>query len=337
LALPLLVTWIAVLIRSVDDARPPSWWLLPLMTLWANLHGSFIFGLAMIGVIAAEAIWLAPASRRRDTARHWIVFGLLALAAACLNPYGPEMILAALRTLALGQALSIIVEWRPQDFTKLGAYEMIVLAALGFALLRGVRLPLFRALMLLGVLHLSLAQSRHADLLGLLAPLFVAHPLAEQFGALAAERGMAERWTWPNLPAAAGLLVVAILGSALAATSDITPPAAITPKDALAAVTKGPIFNSYDFGGYLDFVGVAPLLDGRTDLYGEALMLRYQRAVTLEDLPDFLRLLDEYHIETTLLPPAMPAVALLDRLPDWQRAYGDAVAVVHTRRAASKE
>src|SRR5580658_8328933 len=145
LALPLLVTWIAVLIRSVDDARPPSWWLLPLMTLWANLHGSFIFGLAMIGVIAAEAIWLAPASRRRDTARHWIVFGLLALAAACLNPYGPEMILAALRTLALGQALSIIVEWRPQDFTKIGAYEMIVLAALGFALLRGVRLPLFRA------------------------------------------------------------------------------------------------------------------------------------------------------------------------------------------------
>src|SRR5262245_46071929 len=48
LALPLLVAWIAALIRSVDTRAAPSWFLLPLMTLWANLHGSFTFGLAMI-------------------------------------------------------------------------------------------------------------------------------------------------------------------------------------------------------------------------------------------------------------------------------------------------
>jgi len=72
LALPLMVTWIAALIRAVDTARPPSWWLLPVMTLWANLHGSFIFGLAMTGVIAGEAIWLAPAAQRRRAATDWI-------------------------------------------------------------------------------------------------------------------------------------------------------------------------------------------------------------------------------------------------------------------------
>jgi hypothetical protein len=338
LALPLMVTWMAALIRTVDNARPPSWRLLPLMTLWANLHGSFIFGLAMTGFIAAEAIWLAPASERLRTAKDWIVFGLLALAAACLNPYGPEMILATLRTLGLGQALSIIVEWRPQDFTKLGAYELIVLAAMGFALLRGVRLPPFRILMLLAVLHLSLAQSRHADLLGMLAPLFVARPLAMQFGALAANGGAVPlRQHW--LPAAAGLLLVAALSGAIAVRNHLSPAAAITPAravEAMAAADSGPILNSYEFGGYLDFVGIAPFLDGRTELYGEAFMLRYNRAVTLQDLPDFLQLLDEYRITTTLLQPNTPAIALLDRLPDWRRVYADTTAVVHTRRAAPR-
>jgi hypothetical protein len=339
LALPLMVTWIAALIRAVDNARPPSWWLLPLMMLWANLHGSFIFGLAMVGLIGAEAIWLAPAAERLRTGKHWIVFGLLALAAACINPYGPEMILATFRTLALGQALSIINEWRPQDFTRLGPYEMIVLAGIGFALLRGVRLPLLRILMLLGVLHLSLSQSRHADLLGLLAPLFLARPLVEQFGALAANNGTAHfRAHW--LPAAAGLLMVAAIGTVFAARGTITPAANITPTsavNALGTANSGRLFNSYDFGGYLDFVGIAPFVDGRTELYGEAFMLRYNHAVTLENLPDFLRLLDEHHIEATLLTPATPAIALLDRLPDWRRVYADDVAIVHARRIAPKD
>jgi len=212
LALPLMVTWIAALIRAVDTARPPSWWLLPLLTLWANLHGSFIFGLAMTGVIAGEAIWLAPAPQRRRVATDWIAFAALALGAVCLNPYGPELILATIRILSLGQALALIVEWRPQDFSKLGAYEMVVLAGMGLALWRGVRLPPFRILMLLGVLHFSLAQSRHADLLGMLAPLLLARPLAMQFATLAANSGEAElhrplHWSW--LPAAAALLLAA--------------------------------------------------------------------------------------------------------------------------------
>ena len=342
LALPLMVMWIAALIEAADSARPPSWRLLPLMTLWANLHGSFIFGLAMTGVIACEAIWRAPASQRLRAGKDWIVFGALALGAACLNPYGPEMILATFRTLSLGHALSIIVEWRPQDFTRLGPYEMIVLAGLGLALWRGVRLPPFRILMLLGLLHLSLSQSRHADLLGMLAPLLLARPLAAQFGALAANGGVAElRQQW--LPAAAGLLLVAAVAAVTgvtAARDTIAPAANITPANAVKALTgvgSGPILNDYGLGGYLDFVGIAPFIDGRTELYGEAFVLRYHRAVSLENLPDFLRLLDEYRIEATLLMPTTPAVALLDRLPDWRRVYADDIAVVHARRAARKD
>ncbi len=121
---------------------------------------------------------------------------MLALAAACVNPYGPEAILVTTRTIALGEVLTIVTEWRAQDFTHLGAFELIMLGAFGFALYRGVKLPPMRILLTFGLLHLSLSQSRHADLLGLLAPLFLARPLAEQFGAIAASRNIAIARVW---------------------------------------------------------------------------------------------------------------------------------------------
>src|SRR4029078_6313739 len=56
LALPILVAWVAGLIRAVDTRTSPSWLILPLMTLWANLHGSFTFGLVMIGAAGADGL-----------------------------------------------------------------------------------------------------------------------------------------------------------------------------------------------------------------------------------------------------------------------------------------
>jgi hypothetical protein len=128
--------------------------------------------------------------------------------------------------------------------------------------------------------------------------------------------------------------LLAVTGLA-ALRKDVTPASNITPANALRtlrAATSGPILNDYNFGGYLDFAGIPPFIDGRAELYGGAFMLRHARALTLQNLPDFLRLLDEYRIGATLLAPSTPAVALLDRLPDWQRIYADDVAVVHLHR-----
>jgi fluoride ion exporter CrcB/FEX len=339
LALPLMAIWVATLIRTVDIGRPPPWRLLPLMTFWANLHGSFTFGIAIAGVIACEALWNAQPSERLSVARQWMLFGVLALAAACLNPYGPEMIMVTFRTIALGEALTIVGEWKPQDFGQLGAFEIIMLAGFGYALHRGVKLPLLRIFMLIGTLHLGLSQSRHADLLGLLAPLFLARPIAGQFAGLAANQNasIARNSAWPV--AAAGLLTIVAAGF-IAARHDIAPAANITPARALQSIEIAkaePILNDYHFGGYLDFVGIPPFIDGRAELYGRAFVLRHDDALLLRNLPDFLRLLDEYQIGATLLAPGRPAIALLDRLPEWQRVYADDVAVAHVRRAIASE
>ena len=335
LALPLMVLWIASLIRALDTGRPPSWWLLPAMTLWANLHGSFTFGIAMIGPIACEAFFNARDGERRRVTLQWLGFAALALAAACINPYGPEMILVTFRTVALGEALTTISEWRPQDFGAPGAFEVILLAGFGLALSRGVKLPLLRILMVFGILHLSLSQSRHADLLGMLAPIILARPLAAHFGERLAQRAVADVRLSAGL-AVGAVLVAAVATALVAAGRDVTPPANITPQRAVNSINiteAGAILNDYDFGAYLEFVGIPPFIDGRTELYGAPFVMRHYRALNLQNLPDFLRLLEDYRIQTTLLTPQTPAVALLDRLPEWERAHADDIAVVHRRRA----
>lgn len=191
------------------------------------------------------------------------------------------MILVTFRTLALGAALSTIGEWRPQDFSHIGNFEVIMLGAIGLALYRGVRLPLFRIFMVLGVLHLSLSHVRHADLLGMLAPIFLARPLAEQFADLSADRtGATARFgTW--IPAVLLALLLVVTGLSTFRT-DVGPSTKITPANAvhaLGTVKHGPILNDYNFGGYLDFVGISPFIDGRTELYGKAYMLRHDHAL----------------------------------------------------------
>ena len=336
LALPLMVAWTGVLMNAVDHRRPPPLALLPVMTLWANLHGSFTLGLALVAPLAFEAWWNAGEARR-GTALVWIRFGALALFAACITPYGPEPILVAFRILGLGQILSIITEWRPQDFSRLGGFELCLLLGLGFALYRGIVLPPLRIALLLGLLHLALSQARHADVLGLLAPLVLAQPLARQVGSAREAAEYSPRQS-SGLGHAALVACLAALTWALAGTGVWAPRAQISPVAAVAAIKArnvGPVLNDYDFGGYLIYAGVRPFIDGRTDqLYGEGFMVSHDRAVTLQSVGDFLHLLDQYGIAATLLSPATPAVSLLDRMDEWQRVYADEVAVVHVRRAA---
>src|SRR6266851_5613365 len=65
LMLPILVCWAAALVAARSEDRAPALWLVPLMTLWANLHSSYIFGLGLAALLAGEAVLLAPDGRPR--------------------------------------------------------------------------------------------------------------------------------------------------------------------------------------------------------------------------------------------------------------------------------
>ena len=332
LALPVLVAWVAGLVRANDAGRAPPFLLLPLMIVWANLHGSFLIGLALTFAIGLDAVVSAETVERRKLALIWVRFAILAVLAACITPYGPYTLLAAFKVLGLGSSLSLIGEWRPADFSAIGPLEVALLLGFGGALLAGVKLPPVRILILLGLIHLALSAERNGEILGLIAPIMLAAPLARQFAHLASVTPTVTR------PAAiaravviAGLAGVTFGACAIATyrpADRITPAAAVA---ALQATDAGPLLNDYDFGGYLVYAGVPTFIDGRTELYGAPFLTRYYRAATLADIPGFVSLLDEFNIGATLFAPTTPAAKFLDTLPGWERLHADDVAVVHVR------
>jgi len=334
LTLPIMVAWAAALVRCMDHRAPPPYWALPLLVLWANLHGSVVLALGLIGPAVLEGLLDEKRSEWPRALLRWLPFTALAVAACCLTPYGPGPLLIPLTTLSAGHALNWISEWRPQDFGHVGSFELLLLAGI-FALSRGVTLPVVRALVVLGLIHFALAQVRNADLLAMLAPLYLAAPLARQLGGQIGDDTAGSARS-VNLAA----LDVMIVATGLALGRDVRPAPHNTPEAAVASAglaKAGPVLNDYSFGGYLIFAGIPTFIDGRSELYGGPFIERYNRDVSLADLRDFLKLLDQYKFDATLLEPGTPAVALLDRLPDWQRVYGDDVAVVHKRRDAPKK
>src|SRR6202042_3745845 len=131
---------------------------------------------------ALDCVLAAERSSRKSLALRWAAFGVAALAASCCTPYGWDSLLASRKILELGSALPLIMEWKPADFGSVGALEICLLLGIGLALWRGIKLPPLRIVLLLGLLHMSLAQGRAGEILALLAPLVLAAPLARQIG-----------------------------------------------------------------------------------------------------------------------------------------------------------
>src|SRR6478735_9501279 len=151
LALPVMLAWAYGLMSANERQQSPSFWLLALIALWANLHGGFLFGLVLAGAFALDTLWNAEPSQRRPLALRWTVFGFAALAACCVTPYGWGSILASRKILDLGELLHLIYEWMPADFSRFGMFEMSILALIAGALYGGVKLSPPRIALVLGL------------------------------------------------------------------------------------------------------------------------------------------------------------------------------------------
>jgi hypothetical protein len=341
---PLLAIWVGTLVNAGEQGRDPPWLLLPLMTLWANLHGSFTLGLALGVALGCDAVLSRPAAQRRQAAVRWCAFVALAAGATVLTPAGWHGLVYPFQIMHMTVALDVIKEWLSPNFHQPQLLELWLLLMLAMACCGRLRLPWLRLVLVLGLVHLALKHQRHLEILGLVTPFLVATPLAQHwaatrgpgkdaegldrfFHALAAPARMG---TIAAAGALAALLVVIGLQS-----GRFTPLDQVLPDKALAAALRagasGPVLNSYNFGGYLIYQGVPVFIDGRADMYGDALLKRYLGATSLEDGKALPALLKDYHIGWTMLEPRMAATVLLDQMPGWKRVYADEVAVVHVR------
>jgi hypothetical protein len=337
LALPAMVAWSGALMAAADRGKAPSLLLLPLIALWANLHGGFVLGLALIGPIGLEALESAAPERRLVLAFRWALFGLASLAASCCTPYGWSSLLGAARILDLGESFKVIAEWRSADFSTFNTFEATLLGLLGLAFYRGLTLSAPRILLILVTVWMALTHVRSIETFGILVPLVLAKPLAVRSKTAPSEPTADAQSRWSAVTAFAALMIVM---AAWASTSIIaarhaftfstiqTPVAAV---DLLISRKAERVFNSYGFGGYLITRNVKPFVDGRSELYGEKFLMDFFAAEDARDVDGLLRMLDDYRIDATLLTPDSPATQVLDHIPGWTRAYADKMAVVHVR------
>jgi len=333
LAMPAMVLWIGGLVDAADRREAPSFWLLPLIALWANLHGGFVFGLFFVGPVALDCVVGADANARKGLVMRWGAFGFAAVVAACCTPYGWGAILASQKILELGSALPLIMEWRAADFSSIGPFEVTLLLGIGLALYRGFRLPPIRILLLLGLLHMALAQGRASEIMALVAPMLLAEPLARQVeGAAASVSNTFE----PRRVFLAALAMTLVAGTfAYGSVHRFAPHMHGAPVAAVTELKKlhvSRVFNDYDFGGYLIASGVPTFIDGRTELFGEKFFVDHNNASGLMEPENLFRLLDRYKIEATLMRTQSAATKLLDHMDGWQKIYSDDIATIHLRK-----
>ena len=324
-AWPVLALWTVILLRAREANRPPPLSAVFIMLLWANLHGSFIFGLLLAGLFGLEALIACP--DRRSVIIGWGRFGLLALLASVMPPLGFEGLLHPI-TITSMKTLWFIGEWQPTQFPRHSNFGFALLLVLFMLLWRGVKVLPVRVLLLGVLLYLAFIHIRHHQVLAIVGSLILAEPLGQTF----TRRDAAPLSPWLGKGLAA-LLLATFVGR-LALPSD-RPPSGNHPAAAIAWVPQTlrnqPVLNEYGFGGSLIFAGIKPFVDGRADMYGDRFMQPFSR-IADGDKAEFDRAVQRWKITWTILTPKSPIVAQLDADPRWRRAYDDRWAVIHVRR-----
>jgi hypothetical protein len=156
LVLPLFLVLVWLLI---DDARRASWrvfLVVPVLALWANLHGTVILGSALLALHVATAIWARRGITRRD---------LLLLACAVVlpfdSPYAPHLVGYYDALLFNSQLAQYVPDWMPTapSIVTLPFYALALGAI--FLLGRAARtVTRFERVALVGLLILALEARR---------------------------------------------------------------------------------------------------------------------------------------------------------------------------------
>lgn len=287
------------------------WLLIPVMLVWANLHGGFVAGLAVAAVFVVEA-WLTRWRHRRALT---LAAGAMVVA-SLITPSG----LAAFSFAAsYAGSASAVVEERPTDITSPAGlvFATLLLGALLLALVvdrRAIearaRFPVLWTGLIVSFTVLGLAHQRLLPYAAMTLAPFVAALLPALAGRPVATAPVIARRAGAALVAL--LLVASVVVAAVGAprTADLSS----YPAGAIDVLRRhsGPVLNEYDWGGYLIFaVPEQPtFIDGRgAALYPPGLIGEFETAVNLRD--GYGGVLDRHRIRLVLLRPDRPLVSAL--------------------------
>ncbi|MCK9418567.1 MAG: hypothetical protein M0R70_04200 [Nitrospirae bacterium] len=364
LSMPILLFWYMALEEYRLRGRRYIY-LLPVVTIiWVNLHGGFMAGLLLVAVYwlgsLAEFFFSKDEKARADQKKQVINYGkvgLLATAAALVNPHGYQALLFPFRI--MGQELNVgrINEWLSPNFHGVLPYEYVLLAliaVLGFSLLR---FGFIEAGLVILWTHLSLHSVRYGPIFAIIVIPLMAIRLEAlmkdgRAGGSRLVRGVSvfsERLqqTSASLKGHALQIIVilsvtaiTITGGSVLGTPLLThefdkknlPVAAV--EFAERSGIQGRLFNTYHFGGYLIYKGFPKdgvFVDGRADMYNEFLK-NYFDVVDVK--PEWKDILARFDIDWLLITANSPLSVLLLETDTWSLVYADKVANVFVRNGS---
>ncbi|MDT7604411.1 MAG: hypothetical protein QOF61_2408 [Acidobacteriota bacterium] len=334
------------------ERRRAPWLLVPITLVWANIHGGFALGLALIALTCAglaldEVLGRGGVRLRELWAR---IRPLCIVFAACvavvpLNPSGFRLFSYPFETINSQAMQKYIVEWFSPDFHQPYAHALAILLFATFAslALAPKRARAGEVLLLCVAAYAALRSWRNIPFFALVA----VPVLAEHAGSFVMQhlraRGEArakkdDGRAVTSLALNAVLLVCVPLGLCAARVASVArrqssveaekyPAAAVEflrgRKDA------GLVFNSYGWGGYLIwklYPERLVFIDGRADVYGDALVEEYLSAENGEQ--GWRAALDKRDVRTVMIRPDVPLASLLREDAGWSKVYEDKQAVI---------
>lgn len=343
----LLFGWLCMvgLLIVLDHFRETGkglWILPPLFALWINFHGSWLFGIVVVGITIAcgllDGDWgLVSARRWSPLELKKLLLALSAsLAALFANPYGYKLVLYPFDLLFRQKdVMQHLEEWKSLPLTGgTGKLALVLIFALpAAALFSRRRWRPDEILLMAFALWASLSHMRFLFFAGLIAaPIF-----APSLKLLPPYDRKLDK-PWLN----AGIMVSIVAALIFFFPSMAELQQQVSDKYPIAALAfmqqnhlGGRTFNNYGWGGFMEWSApdLKPFIDGRADIfiyngtfdgYLDATLLRSPLAV-----------FDKYKIDYALLEPGQPLSYLLRHSSAWKPIYSDRVAVLFGRTAVT--
>jgi hypothetical protein len=342
----LVLTLIAL--ERLRQGRPRSLWFLPLLfVVWVNTHGSWMIGLFTIFVYWASGLkefQLGGMEMRAWTVTQReqlsLIF-LLCLAVLPITPYGNRLAFFPFQFInSLPVNMASINEWQPMPFNLIGA-KLFLALILGFFVAQLVYKPKWRLEDLTLFFFGTTMACLHVRFLLVFVPFF-----APLFAITLA------RWIPGYERDKDQYLMNAVLMTLmLAGMIYFFPPQAEIEQSIATMYPSGavnfmhahpiptPIFNSYGFGGYLEWSSGGRekvFIDGRGELYEAGGVFTDYMHITLLK-PGALSVLRGYHVQACLFDRGAPLAVLLAALPEWNTIYADNLSVLLVRRNVSDD
>lgn len=302
-----------------------------MMALWVNLHGGFIVGMLLIGMLATGLTVEAILSKRlkasaRELALPWAIV-VASMLATLLNPYGLNAILTVVMIGGL-RSSSVISEWMPVNLTtELGWFYLFNLVPfIALMIISDAKPRLTHGLIAGFFLVFGIMANRQVAMCAA-----VMAPLTAALLARTPHYGrMLPTFDDPSRPLAYTLIVAMLAGSypAIAAKGNGTWDATLNFQYPIKAsdflIQQGiadRVISDTLEASYLIHRGIPVFVDGRMDLYRDQFYFEWYLASRAT--PGWEKVIEKHHPKSMLLRLDMAIRQAALAGGKWKQVYED--------------